>query len=122
MKRQAHDDLDQLMEFEKDQVAIPKAFLDDPNQEQDDRPIMKRQRTEQAEFITTEMTDAVRKSINAAQHLPIAKKKNEILDKLKKNRVLIISGDTGCGKTTQVPKYIIQQAQSSMEDVYIICT
>ena len=87
-----------------------------------DRPIMKRQKTEQAEFITTELSDAVRKSIRAADHLPIAKKKSEILEKLRKNRVLIISGDTGCGKTTQVPKYIIQQAQSQMEDVYIICT
>jgi HrpA-like RNA helicase len=58
------------------------------------------------------MTDAVRKSLRMADTLPIVKKKQEILEKLRKNRVLIISGDTGCGKTTQVPKYIIQQAQS----------
>ena len=32
--------------------------------------------------------------------LPIAKHRNQILKKLERSRVLIISGDTGCGKTT----------------------
>lgn len=33
--------------------------------------------------------------------------RNEILSKLENNRVLLIEGDTGCGKTTQVPQFII---------------
>jgi HrpA-like RNA helicase len=36
-------------------------------------------------------------------NLPIHSKKGMILRKLEKNRVVVISGDTGCGKTTQVP-------------------
>lgn len=36
--------------------------------------------------------------------------------------MLIISGDTGCGKTTQVPKYILEQARARDEEVHIICT
>ena len=39
--------------------------------------------------------------------LPITDKKNEIIDSITKNRVLIISGETGSGKTTQIPKFCI---------------
>lgn len=38
---------------------------------------------------------------------------------MRKNRVIIISGDTGCGKTTQVPQYILE---SGGPDVKVICT
>lgn len=54
--------------------------------------------------------------------MPIAKKKQEIISKLEKSRVIIISGDTGCGKTTQVPKFILEDAMSKGEPVKIICT
>nr|XP_012232347.1 PREDICTED: putative ATP-dependent RNA helicase DHX30 [Linepithema humile]XP_012232349.1 PREDICTED: putative ATP-dependent RNA helicase DHX30 [Linepithema humile] len=40
-------------------------------------------------------------------NLPIFEFKNEILSKLENNRVLLIEGDTGCGKTTQVPQFIM---------------
>lgn len=30
----------------------------------------------------------------------------EILQKIEENKVLVITGDTGCGKSTQVPQYI----------------
>ena len=39
--------------------------------------------------------------------LPIIDKKNEIIDLISKNQVLIISGETGSGKTTQIPKFCI---------------
>ncbi|XP_023740129.1 DExH-box ATP-dependent RNA helicase DExH7, chloroplastic isoform X2 [Lactuca sativa] len=39
--------------------------------------------------------------------LPIAELKGEILHLLKDNDVLVICGETGCGKTTQVPQFIL---------------
>jgi ATP-dependent helicase HrpA len=39
--------------------------------------------------------------------LPITAKKNEIIDSISKNRVIIISGETGSGKTTQIPKFCL---------------
>jgi len=40
--------------------------------------------------------------------LPITKKRDQIITQIKENQCTIISGETGCGKTTQVPKYIIE--------------
>ncbi|KYM96938.1 Putative ATP-dependent RNA helicase DHX30 [Cyphomyrmex costatus] len=39
--------------------------------------------------------------------LPIHEFKDEILSLLENHRVLLIEGDTGCGKTTQVPQFIL---------------
>ncbi len=40
--------------------------------------------------------------------LPIVEKKSQIIDAIKKNKVVIISGATGSGKTTQIPKFCIE--------------
>lgn len=39
--------------------------------------------------------------------LPITSKKDEIIDAISKNQVVIISGETGSGKTTQIPKFCL---------------
>ena len=40
--------------------------------------------------------------------LPIIAKKDEIIESISKNRILIISGETGSGKTTQIPKLCLE--------------
>lgn len=69
-----------------------------------------------------ELVSSIANAMEAAKHLPIVAKKREIIEKLEKNKVLIVSGDTGCGKTTQVPKYILEHAMHNKQDVKIICT
>lgn len=39
--------------------------------------------------------------------LPVKKFEPEILEAISQNSVVIIRGATGCGKTTQVPQYIL---------------
>ena len=39
--------------------------------------------------------------------LPILKKKDEIITAAKNARVIIITGETGSGKSTQVPQYLL---------------
>ncbi|KAH7710015.1 SMGL-2 protein [Aphelenchoides avenae] len=39
--------------------------------------------------------------------LPIAASKDEILRTLEENQVMILAGDTGCGKSTQLPQYLL---------------
>ncbi len=40
------------------------------------------------------------------QKLPVFDRKDEILDRIRRHRVVIISGETGSGKTTQVHKIV----------------
>lgn len=45
--------------------------------------------------------------------LPIAKHKAEIQRLIKDNQIVLIQGETGCGKTTQVPQYILEAVLSA---------
>ncbi len=53
-------------------------------------------------------------------NLPIQSKKQEIIDAVTRNRVVIISGETGSGKTTQIPKFLRRAGQG--ENGIIGCT
>ncbi len=55
-------------------------------------------------------------------HLPIMKYKNEILNLLELEQVIIISGSTGCGKTTQVPKFLLEKLIQLNSDKKILIT
>lgn len=43
--------------------------------------------------------------------LPITSKKDDIITAIKNNSVIIISGETGSGKTTQIPKFCLEAGQ-----------
>jgi len=45
--------------------------------------------------------------------LPVAARRNDILAALKANRVLILCGETGSGKTTQIPKMCLEAQSAS---------
>ncbi|MCI15398.1 ATP-dependent RNA helicase DHX29-like, partial [Trifolium medium] len=56
--------------------------------------------------------------------LPIATLKGDILQILKENDVLVVCGETGSGKTTQVPQFILDEMIESGHGGHcnIICT
>jgi ATP-dependent RNA helicase DHX57 len=58
------------------------------------------------------------------QKLPAFQAKQEICDLLDKNSVLLICGETGCGKSTQTPQFILDNALTQVGDnqCKIICT
>lgn len=41
------------------------------------------------------------------RNLPIAKYRDEIVKAVENHQVVIVAGDTGCGKSTQVPQYLL---------------
>ena len=47
-------------------------------------------------------------NIKFPQELPITAKENEIIEAIKMNQVLIIAGETGSGKSTQIPKMCLK--------------
>jgi ATP-dependent RNA helicase DHX36 len=56
--------------------------------------------------------------------LPAAKKRDELLSLLSNSQVLVVSGETGCGKTTQVPQFLMDEMIESGRGgaCSIICT
>ncbi|KAE8717061.1 hypothetical protein F3Y22_tig00110065pilonHSYRG00310 [Hibiscus syriacus] len=58
------------------------------------------------------------------EKLPAFKVKAEFLKAVAENQVLVVSGETGCGKTTQLPQFILEEEISSLRgaDCNIICT
>lgn len=56
------------------------------------------------------------------QNLPIASYRDEIVQTIFCHQVVLITGDTGCGKTTQVPQFILDHCHSIGQPCRIICT
>ncbi|XP_021896216.1 DExH-box ATP-dependent RNA helicase DExH5, mitochondrial isoform X1 [Carica papaya] len=56
--------------------------------------------------------------------LPAYKEKDAILTAISQNQVVIVSGETGCGKTTQIPQFILESQidMASGAACSIICT
>ncbi|WBW71164.1 ATP-dependent RNA helicase, DHX29-like protein [Schizosaccharomyces osmophilus] len=54
--------------------------------------------------------------------LPASRYKSEILEAVNNNQLLIISGDTGCGKSTQIPAFLLEDALSQGESAKIYVT
>ncbi|VDQ08745.1 unnamed protein product [Trichobilharzia regenti] len=49
----------------------------------------------------------LRSLIDERSQLPVSPYKSSILEAIKYNRVTLIRGETGCGKTTQIPQFIL---------------
>ncbi|CAJ1940429.1 unnamed protein product, partial [Sphenostylis stenocarpa] len=62
--------------------------------------------------------------LNIRATLPIAALKGDILQLMKEHDVLVVCGETGSGKTTQVPQFILDDMIESGHGGYcnIICT
>ncbi|KAK3270362.1 hypothetical protein CYMTET_21238 [Cymbomonas tetramitiformis] len=56
------------------------------------------------------------------QNLPIFSFKQQVLDMIETNQVSVVEGETGCGKTTQVPQYLLETAAEEGRICNIICT
>ncbi|KAK3930801.1 Dosage compensation regulator [Frankliniella fusca] len=61
---------------------------------------------------------ALNKMITDRQKLPVAAMKNDIMDAINNNSVVIIRGNTGCGKTTQVCQFILDDYIQSGQGAY----
>ncbi|XP_073305174.1 DExH-box ATP-dependent RNA helicase DExH5, mitochondrial-like isoform X3 [Primulina huaijiensis] len=65
-----------------------------------------------------------RKILEFRRSLPAYKEKDTILSVISQNQIVIISGETGCGKTTQIPQFILESEIESMRGAMcnILCS
>ncbi|XP_003426609.1 putative ATP-dependent RNA helicase DHX57 [Nasonia vitripennis] len=80
-----------------------------------------------AKFMNKQKNPHYLKMKDVRRKLPAWSKMNEVLETIHENQVTIISGETGCGKSTQVPQFIlddwiINMSEESKEHVEIVCT
>ncbi|PIN17878.1 ATP-dependent RNA helicase A [Handroanthus impetiginosus] len=56
--------------------------------------------------------------------LPAYKERDTLLDAISRNQVVVVSGETGCGKTTQLPQYILESEIEAARGAAcsVICT
>ena len=68
----------------------------------------------QVEYIKTQIiegeseseSDSGSESVNDREQLPVFKHREKLLEAIRDNKILIVEGETGSGKTTQIPQYL----------------
>lgn len=76
-----------------------------------------------AEYFTNRVASpSYQKMLPGRQGLPIANHRQEILDLVENNQIFVLSGETGCGKSTQVPAYILEHCMSQGRNCKIYVT
>ena len=59
-------------------------------------------------YHTLQPTSPVFMKFSYPEKLPISRSRKEIIEAIQKNQVVVIAGDTGSGKTTQIPKFCLE--------------
>lgn len=111
--------------YEKGLTSRSDGFNRNPETlEKEDRQLLRK-------FMDRRSDEKYKKMMKARQNLPAFSKMMDILNLLETSQILVISGETGCGKSTQVPQFILDnwffkasQLDNSqkMAHVEIICT
>lgn len=60
------------------------------------------------DFKQKEKFGKLKKLRDTQANLPVAQYKEEIVEMVKMEKVIIVAGDTGCGKSTQIPRYLYE--------------
>ncbi|XP_008442925.3 DExH-box ATP-dependent RNA helicase DExH1 isoform X1 [Cucumis melo] len=69
-------------------------------------------------------SDGLKAMLAFREQLPAFNVKSGFIKAMTENQVLVVSGETGCGKTTQLPQFILEEEISKLRgaDCRIICT
>ncbi|KAJ2784527.1 helicase [Coemansia javaensis] len=75
-----------------------------------------------SEFAQLQLNEDYRRMQRERERLPAAGLRAEVAALVGGHRCVVVSGATGCGKTTQVPQFILDQALGAGRYVNIVCT
>ena len=65
---------------------------------------------------------AYTRMLQSRMNLPIWHFKQQLLDAIENHQAIIVCGETGCGKSTQVPAFILESELSRGRDCRVYCT
>lgn len=66
------------------------------------------------DFKQKEKFSMLTKIRDTQRNLPVAQYKQDIIEAVRNERVVLIAGDTGCGKSTQIPQYLVEAGFQSI--------
>ncbi|KAI0094612.1 P-loop containing nucleoside triphosphate hydrolase protein [Irpex rosettiformis] len=73
-------------------------------------------------FQALQASQHYREMLQQRNKLPIAAYREQIVKALEENQILVLSGETGCGKSTQLPAFILEHQLSQGKHCKIYCT
>ena len=74
------------------------------------------------DWVSKISTPSYQAMLQSRKTLPIWRYQRDILDAIESHQVVIVCGATGCGKSTQVPAYILENELSNGRACKIYCT
>ncbi|XP_028140776.1 putative ATP-dependent RNA helicase DHX57 isoform X1 [Diabrotica virgifera virgifera] len=96
-----------------------KKFLSLEQLQKDDKRVVE-------SFYTRIKDEKYKKMLNVRKNLPAWSLQKDILNSINQSPVIVVSGETGCGKSTQVPQFIldewIKNYGNDNRHVEIVCT
>ncbi|KAI1797739.1 P-loop containing nucleoside triphosphate hydrolase protein [Ganoderma leucocontextum] len=75
-----------------------------------------------ADFQARQASPAYQEMLKQRNTLPMAQYKQDLLSLLEMSQILVLSGETGCGKSTQVPAFILEDQLLKGRHCRIYCT
>jgi ATP-dependent RNA helicase DHX29 len=73
-------------------------------------------------WIQKRSTPSYQKMLSARMNLPMFQFRDEALETIEKHQITILCGETGCGKSTQLPAFILENELSQGRHCKIYCT
>ncbi|XP_062548784.1 ATP-dependent DNA/RNA helicase DHX36-like [Armigeres subalbatus] len=112
--RVINKNLEQILKEESLKAEVPS----------DDAQVEWKQTMNQSLYEECKRKDHSGKMKHFREKLPAFGSRESILDMIDTHQVILVKGETGSGKTTQIPQYILDQAmlQGKGSDCRIICT
>lgn len=76
-------------------------------------------------FRKLQSTPKYQRLLKEREQLPVFKHRHSIVETLKKHRVVVVAGETGSGKSTQVPHFLLEDLllnERNLSKCNIVCT
>ncbi|XP_068731445.1 putative ATP-dependent RNA helicase DHX57 [Montipora capricornis] len=105
-------------------ASIMKPKIKKLQQPSEELTIQEKNRMLKQQFERLQSVAAYKSMLEERKKLPTWKSQQNITETLKETQVVVISGMTGCGKTTQIPQFILDSfiEEGRGGECFIICT